>query len=174
MLQAVPDWLGKTSLRWQKLIGDGSKSKCFRPDSNWRSFACQANGLTNFPTKAEQLWMFLDVWIGENCVYISKSERPYQLGWWFSQQQELLKRKAPRPHVYALETIVYDWVLFTASSNPFPRRVLVSPNLASVKAWPSSPLRVNRRRALWGYLSKKKLYIAMLRKKKFIYSEIFR
>ena len=27
-------------------------SKCFRPDSNWRSFACQANGLTNFPTKA--------------------------------------------------------------------------------------------------------------------------
>ena len=27
-------------------------AKCFRPDSNWRSFACQANGLTNFPTKA--------------------------------------------------------------------------------------------------------------------------
>ncbi len=32
-----------------------SKTKCFRPDSNWRSFACQANGLTNFPTKASGL-----------------------------------------------------------------------------------------------------------------------
>ena len=48
-------WVGTQSITVTSgpasIISMTQKTKWFRPGSNWGSFACEANGLTNFPTE---------------------------------------------------------------------------------------------------------------------------